>query len=84
MPDIAYHSTPPTHIPPTVVTRQWTRTPRAIHVHVDIHPAFLNLQLHIAIFAARHVGMVVSRRGLVREDRGLGRWSSYVPERMEC
>ena len=84
MSDIAYYSTPPTHIPPTVVTRQWTRASRAIHIHVDIHPAFLDLQLRIAILAAWHVGVVVSGRRLVREDRGLGRRRSYVPERMEC
>ena len=84
MSDMAYYSTPPTHIPPTVVTRQWTRASRAIHIHVDIHPAFPGLQLRIAILAAWHVSMVVSGRGLVREDRGLGRWGSYVPERVEC
>ena len=84
MPDIACYSTPATHVPPTVTTRQWTRASRAIHIHVDIHPAFLDLQLRIAILAARHVGVVVSGRRLVREDRGLGRRRSYVPERMEC
>ena len=65
MSDIAYYSTPATHVPPTVTTRQWTRASRAIHIHVDIHPAFLDLQLRIAILAARHVGVVVSGRGLV-------------------
>lgn len=84
MSDIAYYSTPATHVPPTVTTRQWTRASRAIHIHVDIHPAFLDLQLRIAILASRHAGVVVSGRRLVREDRGLGRRRSYVPERMEC
>ena len=83
VPGIANYSTPPTHVPPTVTTRQWTRNFCAVHIDVYIHPAFFGLQLRIAILAARDVGMVVSGRCLVREDRGLGRWRGYVPERME-